>query len=122
MPAPMEVCGSLRHPERLDSRAMSRPFLALLHYDGGEFAGWQRQAAGRTVQAEIEAVLERLTGRRVVTNAAGRTDAGVHAEGMAVSFSVPLTWTPDKLRRALNALLPRDCWVERVLETQPGFH
>jgi len=101
---------------------MSRTYLALLHYDGRDFAGWQRQATGRTVQGEFEGVLERLCGRRVVATAAGRTDARVHAVGMGVSFSVPARWTGEPLQRALNALLPRDCWVERVTPVRPGFH
>jgi tRNA pseudouridine38-40 synthase len=101
---------------------MSRTYLALLHYDGGNFAGWQRQPECRAVQAEFEGVLERLCGRRVVAHGAGRTDAGVHAVGMGVSFTVPETWTADGLRRALNALLPRDCWVERITPMSSGFH
>ena len=101
---------------------MSRTFFALLHFDGGRFLGWQRQAAGRTVQGEFEGVLERLAGRRVVAHGAGRTDAGVHAEGMGVSFSLAAKWEPDAAHRALNALLPRDCWVEEVREAAPGFH
>ncbi len=104
------------------SGLMSRTYLALLHYDGGDFAGWQRQPESRTVQAEFEGVLERLCGRRIVAHGAGRTDAGVHAIGMGVSFAVPEKWTADGLRRALNALLPRDCWVERLTPMVPGFH
>lgn len=101
---------------------MSRSFLALLHYDGGDFIGWQRQRAGRSVQAEFEQVLERLFGRPHPAHAAGRTDAGVHALGMGVSFTAPLSWEPAALLRALNALLPRDCWVESVRLMEPGFH
>jgi tRNA pseudouridine38-40 synthase len=101
---------------------MSRTFLALLHYDGGDFVGWQRQPAGRSVQAEMERALERLCGRRIVTHASGRTDAGVHAIGMGVSFSAPSRWEDETLRRALNSTLPRDCWVERVTTVKPGFH
>jgi tRNA pseudouridine38-40 synthase len=101
---------------------MSRTFLAVLHYDGGGFVGWQRQASGRTVQGEFEGVLERLTGGRIAAHAAGRTDAGVHAKGMGVSFALPVRWTAGPLYRALNALLPRDCWVEHVHEMHPGFH
>jgi tRNA pseudouridine38-40 synthase len=67
-------------------------------------------------------VLERLFARRAVAHAAGRTDAGVHAVGLAVSFSAPSTWSSTALRRALNALLPKDCWVESVQPMQPGFH
>jgi len=101
---------------------MSRTFLATLHFDGTGFVGWQRQPAGRSVQAELERVLERLFGGPTPANAAGRTDAGVHAEGLAVSFPAPDHWTPADLRRALNALLPRECWVAGVHLMQPGFH
>src|SRR3954447_26033538 len=38
----------------LDSGPMSRSFLTTLHYDGTGFVGWQRQPAGRSVQAEFE--------------------------------------------------------------------
>jgi len=101
---------------------MSRTYLALLHFDGRAFAGWQRQPRGRTVQAEVEAVLERLNGRRIVAHGAGRTDAGVHARGLGVSFTVGARWTAPVLHRALNALLPQDCWIERLQPMQPGFH
>ena len=101
---------------------MSRTFLAALHFDGSGFVGWQRQPAGRSVQVEFERVLERLFARRAVAHAAGRTDAGVHAAGLAVSFSAPASWSAAALRRALNALLPKDCWVESVDPMQPGFH
>ena len=101
---------------------MSRTFLATLHFDGTGFVGWQRQPAGRSVQLEFERVLERLFGRRAPANAAGRTDAGVHAVGLPVSFAAPPLWHPTSLRRALNALLPPDCWVERVEPMRPGFH
>jgi tRNA pseudouridine38-40 synthase len=101
---------------------MSRTFLATLHFDGTGFVGWQRQPAGRSVQLEFERVLERLFGRRAPANASGRTDAGVHAVGLGVSFSAPASWNGSSLRRALNALLPRDCWVERVQPMRAGFH
>lgn len=103
-------------------RAVSRTFLAKLHYDGTGFVGWQRQPEGRSVQVEFERVLERLFDRRTVAHAAGRTDAGVHATGLGVSFGAPANWTESSLRRALNGLLPRDCWVEAVHPMHPGFH
>ena len=103
-------------------RAVSRTFLATLYYDGTGFVGWQRQPAGRAVQSEFERVLERIFDRRTVAHAAGRTDAGVHAIGQGVSFSAPASWTQLALHRALNALLPRDCWVESIHPMQPGFH
>ena len=101
---------------------MSRTFLATLQYDGTAFVGWQRQPAGRSVQAEFERVLERLFARRAVAHAAGRTDAGVHSIGQGVSFTAPANWSDSALHRALNALLPKDCWVSAVYPMQPGFH
>jgi len=101
---------------------MSGTYLALLQFDGRGFVGWQRQAAGRSVQAEFERVLERLVGGPSRAHAAGRTDAGVHAEGLAVSFAAPDRWTAPALRRALNALLPPDCWVEAVRPMRRDFH
>src|ERR1043166_5527863 len=101
---------------------MARTFLVTLHYDGGRFAGWQRQAEGRTVQGEVERVLERLCGEPVRVHAAGRTDAGVHAIGMGTSCTVPDRWTKAALRRALNALLPEDCRAMAVREAPLGFH
>lgn len=98
------------------------PCSAVLHYAGQGFAGWQRQKSRRTVQGELEAVLKRLCRQRVVTHAAGRTDAGVHAIGQVVSFSMPGRWTPTDVRRALNALLPKDVWVARVDAAPEGFH
>jgi tRNA pseudouridine38-40 synthase len=101
----------------------SRPFLAVIQYDGGGFAGWQRQPVERTVQAEFESVLERLMGRRTAATGAGRTDTGVHALGQGVSFQGTERWAaqPSDLRRALNALLPREIWVQHVHLMQPGF-
>ena len=101
----------------------SRPFLAVVQYDGAGFAGWQRQPDARTVQAEFEAVLERLMGRRMAATGAGRTDAGVHALGQGVSFTATARWDgqASDLRRALNALLPREVWVERLAAMRAGF-
>src|SRR2546425_879316 len=106
------------------SPVTSRPYLAVVHYDGARFVGWQRQREGRTVQGEFEAVLERLMGRRTTAIGAGRTDTGVHAIGQGVGFTASERWAADVtgLRRALNALSPRDVWIERVSPMRPGFH
>ena len=101
---------------------MARTFLVTLHYDGGGFAGWQRQAEARTVQGEVERALLRLCAQPVRVHAAGRTDAGVHAAGMGASCTVPGRWNPAALRRALNALLPEDCRAMEVREARNGFH
>src|SRR2546425_3897269 len=63
-------------------------------------------------------------GRRTAATGAGRTDTGVHALGQGVGFLGDGRWAEDVpgLYRALNALLPRDIWVERVSPMRPGFH
>lgn len=94
----------------------------VLHYDGGGFAGWQRQADVRTVQGELEDALARLCGNAVAVLGAGRTDAGVHARGQAAGVRVPAKWSAAGLRRALNATLPPDVWVAAAHEMESRFH
>jgi tRNA pseudouridine38-40 synthase len=74
-------------------------------YDGGKFHGFARQRDVRTVQGEIEAVLERIAGGPVETVGAGRTDAGVHARGQVMSFELDQTIEPDRIKRAVTGLL-----------------
>jgi len=103
------------HPE-------TKRFALLVHYDGSLFHGWQLQAGVSTVQGALEEVLLRLTGTRRPVVGSGRTDRGVHASGQVASVDLPLGWSAERLERALNALLPRSIWVERVQEAHPNFH
>ncbi len=96
--------------------------LLVLQYDGGAFAGWQRQPSDRTVQAEVESALERLVGHRLPVTGSGRTDAGVHALGQVAAAAVPERWQPEVLVRALNAHLPPDIWVASACRMRPGFN
>lgn len=96
--------------------------LLVLQYDGGAFAGWQRQPAERTVQADLETALERLVGQRLAVVGAGRTDAGVHALGQVAAAAVPERWQPERLVRALQAVLPPDIWVASACRMRPGFN
>jgi tRNA pseudouridine38-40 synthase len=99
-----------------------RPILLVTQYDGGRFAGWQRQPDVRTVQGEMEAVLARLCSTHVPAVGAGRTDAGVHAHGQGVGVRVPTPWTPARLQRSMNALLPQDIWVAEATRMVEDFH
>jgi tRNA pseudouridine38-40 synthase len=100
----------------------TRMLQLVLHYDGTDFSGWQRQPARRTVQGVLEGVLTRLCNAPTAAMGSGRTDAGVHARGQAVGVRVPERWTAITLRRALNGLLPRDIWVASAHGMQDDFH
>ena len=94
----------------------------VVQYDGGRFAGWQRQPRERTVQGALEDTLHRLCGERTPVLGAGRTDAGVHARGQAAGVRLRDRWTAPGIRRALNALLPPDIWVASAHEMRDEFH
>lgn len=93
-----------------------------VHYDGAAFHGWQLQPDRRTVQGELEAALSRLADRPCRVLAAGRTDTGVHATGQVAAVDLPEPWTPEKLRRSLNAILPDDLWIAGVEAVRSDFH
>ncbi len=97
-------------------------FKIVVAYDGTDFIGWQRQAAGVSVQALIEDALEPLDGRAVTVTGAGRTDAGVHALGQVASFTLERDIDPATVARALNARLPPDVRVVSAEEAAPRFH
>ena len=86
-------------------------FKLIVEYDGTEYHGWQIQPDGPTIQGVLEAALKRMLGEAVRVAAAGRTDAGVHAAGQVVSFSLQREVPADTLLRALNALTPRDVTI-----------
>ena len=94
----------------------------MLEYDGSGFAGWQQQAHGRTVEAELKRALREITGQELKVYAAGRTDAGAHAEGQVVSFQTDGRITPRRLVAALNAKLPDDVAVLSAEEVPDTFH
>ncbi len=76
-----------------------------LAYDGSGFRGFARQPDQRTVQGEVEAVLERVFRHPVLTVGAGRTDAGVHARGQVLSFAHDTEVEPAVVKRAVTGLL-----------------
>jgi tRNA pseudouridine38-40 synthase len=91
-----------------------RTFKMILEYDGSDFAGWQIQPDARTVQGELEKALNVLTRETVRLTGAGRTDAGVHALGQVASFKMYRGLSESELKKAMNAVLPRDVRVRDV--------
>lgn len=99
-----------------------KTILLTVEYDGTAYAGWQTQPNGIAVQQVLEEALARLLKEPVAVTSSGRTDAGVHAAGMAACFrtekSLPLRAYAD----GLNALLPPDIAVRDAVEMTPEFH
>jgi len=93
----------------------------VLEYDGTAYHGWQFQPGLDTIQGRLEAALARLASTPVHVMGAGRTDAGAHALGQVASCSVGLRHDEPTLRRALNALLPKDIVVREVETVAADF-
>ena len=94
-----------------------------IEYDGGPFAGWQRQSHAPSVQAAVEAALGRLEPGEHRIAAAGRTDAGVHALGQVVHADLARDWEPFRLSEALNFhLRPQPVAVTACAVAPEGFH
>ena len=94
-----------------------------IQYDGSRYDGWQRQGnTDNTIQGKIESVLSRLVGESVEIHGAGRTDAGVHAEGQVASVKLPGKRSAAEVMDYLNQYLPEDIAVIAVEEADERFH
>jgi tRNA pseudouridine38-40 synthase len=93
-----------------------------LAYDGSGFRGYARQEGQHTVQGALEAALETVLGAPVETAVAGRTDAGVHAHGQVVSFSVGEALDATAVARSLNGILGPEVAVKELSPASDGFH
>ncbi len=92
-----------------------------LAYDGTDFKGWQTQPEHRTVQECLEKAIAELTGENVSVNAAGRTDAGVHAVGQVVNLYTQSPHPCDVFVRAVNAHLPPDVVNSEAVDMPQSF-
>ena len=97
-------------------------YRARVEYDGTDFAGFQVQPGNRTVQGELEVALRHVSGGAGTrVEAAGRTDAGVHATGQVIAFTYRGRLSAAELARALDALLPADVALHALRRAEPGF-
>ncbi len=102
-------------------RGQARRIALLLEYDGSRYSGSQYQKNARSIQAELEAALNKLTGESLRAAFAGRTDAGVHARGQVASFVTRAPYELEAFVGGLNRWLPSDIAVRRAVEVPPGF-
>ncbi len=98
-------------------------FCLIVQYDGTDYAGFQVQPGQATIQGELERAISTLAAEEIRITAAGRTDAGVHAEGQTVNFRTDkLTVPVERLPYAINALLPQDIRVVNSRLVPLDFH
>jgi tRNA pseudouridine38-40 synthase len=100
---------------------LSRRLRLLVEYDGTDFSGWQRQKTERTVQGVLEDAIREMTGETVFVRGAGRTDAGVHADGQVATLDLAASIPTHGLLRGLNTILPADVALIDVAEAAPDF-
>ena len=104
---------------------MTTRLALLLEYDGAAYVGWQSQSGvGLAVQDVLEAAAAKLAaGAPVASSVAGRTDAGVHAEGQVAMLDLPGDWRADKARDALNFhMKPHPVVVLRAAVAPEGWN
>ncbi len=93
-----------------------------LSYDGSDFSGWQVQPHAATVQGTLATAIGRVTGKKVLPQGSGRTDAGVHALAQVVTFVTESSVPTANFVKALNDILPASVRVLEVTEAAADFH
>jgi tRNA pseudouridine38-40 synthase len=94
----------------------------VIEYDGSRYHGWQRQPNLPTIQGALETALATIAKQRPTVIGAGRTDAGVHAEGQVANFNVNARLSSSAWMRALNSLLPEDIVIVSAQKVSSRFH
>ena len=100
------------------------PYALRVEYDGGLFAGFQRQSAELpTVQAALETAIGTFAREPVTISCCGRTDAGVHATGQiaGIVLSRPIL----EIRRfiyGVNGMMPDSVSIQACIPVPPEFH
>lgn len=98
-------------------------YLIKFAYDGSCFFGFQKQPNRRTVEGELEKALFNINNhQKTKLVASGRTDRGVHATSQTAHFDLEIDITLNKLKMALNSLLPCDIHVYSTEVVDKNFH
>ena len=100
----------------------ARNYCMTVAYDGTAYSGFQIQVDRPTIQGALEEALARLTTTPVRVHGAGRTDAGVHAQGQVITFQAEWRHSIEDLQRGMNALLPKDIAVRKSAVATERFH
>jgi len=97
----------------------------VLEFDGHPFHGWQQQNNAISVQACLQTALTQIESAPITAIAAGRTDAGVHAQAMLVHADVSAARWQRSCKAYLhgcNSHLPDTIRVTGVRAVASDFH
>ena len=95
----------------------------VIEYDGTDYAGWQIQPNGVSIQEAVQDAIAEITGERNVRLiGSGRTDAGVHAAGQAANFKTDTNIPAEDLVHAINTKLPPDVAILDAEDVPDDFH
>lgn len=119
----MQTAGDTRASDgSIISVSEKRNIKLILAFDGTAYAGWQRQRSEKTIQGVLEDKIQVMTGEHSCLHGAGRTDAGVHALGMAANFVTSADIPCPAFVRGLNSMLPSDIRILEACEVDFSFH
>jgi tRNA pseudouridine38-40 synthase len=103
---------------------MQRYFIEV-GYKGTAYAGFQIQQNANTIQAEVEKALLVYFKTAFQLTGSSRTDAGVHALQNYFHFdadTLPVNDTLDKTVYHINAILPSDIVVKKIIQVSKEAH
>ena len=104
-----------------ENKSLNRVAL-LIQYIGTHYHGWQRQPKDRSVQEEIETVLQDVLGFPTTLHGAGRTDSGVHAAAQVAHFDAPSYIPAYRWADILSHRLPDDIVVRQSAKVENSWH
>ena len=95
-----------------------------ISFNGCAYSGWQIQKNAVSVQAVLERALTLATGEVISVTGAGRTDAGVNAQGFIAHFDISekCNKKPKEILRKINAILPSDIIAQNICQVSDDAH
>lgn len=93
-----------------------------IQYNGANYFGWQKQRNHISVQEVLEKTLSKLLQEHIEVTGCSRTDSKVHAIKYVCNFTTNTNIPCNKIKYAVNPLLPDDIVVLNSMKVDEMFH
>jgi len=94
-----------------------------IEYEGTQFAGWQFQKNGQSVQEVLQKAIFGFSEEKVVVMGAGRTDSGVHALAQVAHFDLKKKIQKKNILPAINQNIGnKPVTVLKINKVNKKFH